>query len=112
MRQFPVWPFDIPDHSYHDKSRATPRHRLQPGGEYVQKALKSAVRIQAQGTSHPLNSGSAFVERSIRNVKVFRCDPWRLAELRIKIMRYIRAYNKMATPITWTYANPKKRISQ
>jgi hypothetical protein len=27
---------------------------LQPASEYVHNALKSAVKIQAQGTSHPL----------------------------------------------------------
>lgn len=32
------------------------------------------------------------------------------SDLRKKIMRYIRNYNKTATPITWTYANPKQRI--
>jgi hypothetical protein len=25
-------------------------------------------------------------------------------------MRYIRHYNKTATPIKWTYSNPKQRI--
>jgi hypothetical protein len=63
-------PFDILDHPHQDK--AVQRHvkTLQPGGKYVQKALKSALKIQAQGTNHPLNSGSAFVERSIRSVNV------------------------------------------
>jgi transposase len=33
-----------------------------------------------------------------------------LADLRSKLMRYIRQYNKTATPIQWTYSNPKQRI--
>lgn len=33
-----------------------------------------------------------------------------LADLRSKLMRYIRQYNKTATPIKWTYSNPKQRI--
>lgn len=33
-----------------------------------------------------------------------------LNDLRVKLLRYIRHYNKTATPIHWTYANPKRRI--
>ena len=33
-----------------------------------------------------------------------------LTDLRSKLMRYIRQYNKTATPIKWTYSNPKQRI--
>ncbi len=33
-----------------------------------------------------------------------------LADLRSKLMRYIRHYNKTATPIRWTYSNIKQRI--
>lgn len=33
-----------------------------------------------------------------------------LADLRLKLMRYIRHYNKTATPMKWTYSNPKNRI--
>lgn len=33
-----------------------------------------------------------------------------LNDLRSKLMRYIRQYNKTATPIKWTYSNPKRRI--
>lgn len=33
-----------------------------------------------------------------------------LTDLRFKLMRYIRQYNKTATPIKWTYSNPKRRI--
>jgi transposase len=33
-----------------------------------------------------------------------------LTDLRSKLMRYIRQYNKTATPIKWTYSNPKRRI--
>jgi transposase len=33
-----------------------------------------------------------------------------IANLRRKLMRYIRHYNKTATPIRWTYSDPSKRI--
>ena len=33
-----------------------------------------------------------------------------VANLRTKLMRYIRHYNKTATPIRWTYSDPSKRI--
>ena len=33
-----------------------------------------------------------------------------ISDLRSKLMRYIRQYNKTATPIKWTYSNPKQRI--
>ena len=33
-----------------------------------------------------------------------------LVDLRAKLMRSIRHYNKTATPIRWTYSNPKRRI--
>jgi transposase len=33
-----------------------------------------------------------------------------LNDLRLKLLRYIRHYNKTATPIHWTYSNPKRRI--
>ena len=32
-------------------------------------------------------------------------------DLRRKILRYIRHYNKTATPIKWTYSSPAKRIN-
>jgi transposase len=34
-----------------------------------------------------------------------------LEDLRRKIFRYIRHYNKTATPIKWTYSSPAKRIN-
>lgn len=33
-----------------------------------------------------------------------------LNDLRVKLLRYIRHYNKTATPIQWTYSNPQRRI--
>jgi len=33
-----------------------------------------------------------------------------LHDLRVKLLRYIRHYNKTATPIRWIYSNPKRRI--
>jgi transposase len=34
-----------------------------------------------------------------------------VADLRAKLLRYIRRYNKTATPIKWTYSNPKHRVT-
>ena len=34
-----------------------------------------------------------------------------VTDLRRKLMRYIKAYNKTATPLRWTYSNPTKRIA-
>ena len=34
-----------------------------------------------------------------------------VTDLRRKLMRYIKAYNKTATPLRWTYANPTNRIA-
>jgi transposase len=33
-----------------------------------------------------------------------------VSDLRKKLMSYIRHYNKLATPIRWTYKNPRRRI--
>lgn len=46
------------------------------------------------------------IQRHVITRGVFRS----LADLRAKLMRYIRHYNKTATPIKWTYSNPKHRI--
>jgi transposase len=48
----------------------------------------------------------AKIQRQVISRGVF-CS---LGDLRSKLMRYIRHYNKTATPIQWTYSNPKKRI--
>ena len=34
-----------------------------------------------------------------------------VTDLRRKLMRYIKAYNKTATPLRWTYSNPTNRIA-
>jgi transposase len=34
-----------------------------------------------------------------------------LSDLRRKLLRYIRHYNRTATPIRWTYSNPSRRIT-
>ena len=46
------------------------------------------------------------IQRHVISRGVFRS----LADLRSKLLRYIRQYNKTATPIKWTYSNPKRRI--
>jgi hypothetical protein len=34
-----------------------------------------------------------------------------VADLRRKLMRYIKGYNKTATPLQWTYSNLTNRIA-
>lgn len=48
----------------------------------------------------------ARIQRPVIARGVFRSLP----DLRSKLLRYIRHYNKTATPIQWTYSNPKRRI--
>ena len=48
----------------------------------------------------------AKIQRHVIARGVFRS----LHDLRAKLLRYIRHYNKTATPIQWTYANPRRRI--
>jgi transposase len=48
----------------------------------------------------------AKIQRQVISRGVFRSLP----DLRFKLLRYIRHYNKTATPIRWTYSNPKQRI--
>jgi transposase len=47
------------------------------------------------------------LERQVIARGVFRS----VNDLRKKLMSYIRHYNKVATPIRWTYKNPRRRIS-
>jgi transposase len=46
------------------------------------------------------------IQRHVISRGVFRS----LHDLRSKLLRYIRHYNKTATPIKWVYSNPKRRI--
>jgi transposase len=48
----------------------------------------------------------AKIQRQVITRGVFHSLP----DLRSKLLRYIRHYNKTATPIKWTYTNPKHRI--
>jgi transposase len=48
----------------------------------------------------------AKIQRHVIARGVFRS----LTDLRRKLLRYIRRYNKTATPIRWSYSNPKQRI--
>ncbi len=48
----------------------------------------------------------AKIQRQVIARGVFRS----LSDLRSKLLRYIRHYNKTATPIRWTYSNVKHRI--
>lgn len=48
----------------------------------------------------------AKIQRQVIARGVFRSLP----DLRAKLLRYIRHYNKTATPIKWAYSNPKHRI--
>ncbi|MBA2435529.1 MAG: hypothetical protein H0V54_10715 [Chthoniobacterales bacterium] len=48
----------------------------------------------------------AKIQRHLITRGVFRSVPDRCA----KLFRYIRHYNKTATPIKWAYSNPKHKI--
>lgn len=48
----------------------------------------------------------AKIQRQVITRGVFHSLP----DLRSKLLRYIRHYNKTATPLKWTYSNPKYRI--
>lgn len=48
----------------------------------------------------------AKIQRHVIARGIFRSLP----DLRSKLLRYIRHYNKTATPIKWTYSTSKKRI--
>ena len=49
----------------------------------------------------------AKIERDILARGIFTS----VADLKRKIMKYIRHYNKVPKPIRWTYADPKRRIA-
>ena len=51
-------------------------------------------------------NGFAKIQRQVITRGVFRSLP----DLRSQLLRYIRHYNKTATPMKWTYSNPKRRI--
>jgi hypothetical protein len=34
-----------------------------------------------------------------------------VADLKRKILKYVRHYNKTARPVRWTYADPSRRIA-
>ena len=54
----------------------------------------------------PVENWFSKVQRHVIARGVFES----VADLRRKLMRYIKAYNKTATPLRWTYSNPTKRI--
>jgi transposase len=49
----------------------------------------------------------AKIERDVIARRVFTS----VADLRRKLMKYIRAYAQRARPIRWTYTDPNRRIS-
>lgn len=49
----------------------------------------------------------AKIERAVLARGVFTS----VADLKRKIMRYIRRYNEAATPVRWPYADPSRRIA-
>ena len=55
---------------------------------------------------HQVENWFAQIQRHVIARGVFSS----LHDLRVKLLRYIRHYNKTATPIRWTYSNPKRRI--
>lgn len=73
-------------------------------------AARTNVRIHYTPTySSWLNQVENWFSKIQRHV-ITRGVFHSLADLRSKLMRYIRQYNKTATPIKWTYSNQKRRI--
>jgi hypothetical protein len=53
------------------------------------------------------NSGFPRSSATSRREAIFTS----VTDLRRKLMRYIKHYNKTATPIRWSYADPSRRIA-
>ncbi|MDR4483516.1 MAG: hypothetical protein R3B95_09890 [Nitrospirales bacterium] len=49
----------------------------------------------------------SLIERDLIARGIFRSQQ----DLKRKIMRYIRQYNKAAKPVKWKYADPRHRIT-
>jgi hypothetical protein len=64
--------------------------------------IQASARIPAQS-----QLWFAKIERDVIARGVFTS----VADLRRKLMKYIRAYAKRARPIRWTYTDPKHRIA-
>lgn len=73
-------------------------------------AAHPAVRLHFTPTYsswlNQIENWFAKIQRQVIARGVFRSLP----DLRAKLMRYIRHYNKTATPIQWTYSKPNQRI--
>ncbi len=78
----------------------------------VSKFLVEYLNVQLHFTAtyfswlNPVENWFSQIQRSVSARGVFTS----IANLRIKLMRYIRHYNKTATPIRWTYSDASKRI--
>jgi hypothetical protein len=53
------------------------------------------------------SSGFSKIERDVIARGVFTS----VTDLRRKLMRYIKQYNKTAKPLQWAYADPARRIA-
>ena len=79
----------------------------------VSEFLASHLRVHIHYTptySSWLNQVELWFSKIERDV-IARGIFTSVADLRRKLMRYIRHHNKQPRPIKWTYSNPKKRIA-
>jgi transposase len=78
----------------------------------VKESLKQHPNIQIHYTptySSWLNQAQKWFAKIQRQV-ITRGVPPSRADLHRKLMRFIKHYNRTATPIKWTYSNPSKPI--
>lgn len=83
-------------------------HKTKRVGEFL--TAHSNVRIHFTPTYsswlNQIENWFSKIQRHVITRGVFRS----LSDLGRKLMRYIRHYNKTATPIRWTYSNPRRRV--
>jgi transposase/Trp operon repressor len=84
-------------------------HKTQAVAEFLEKHPKVRFHFTPTYSSwlNQVELWFAKIERDVIARGVFTS----VADLRRKLMKYIRAYAKRAQPIRWTYTDPQRRIS-
>lgn len=84
-------------------------HKTQAVGQFLAEHPKVRFHFTPTYSSwlNQVELWFAKIERDVIARGVFTS----VADLRRKLMKYIRAYAKRARPLRWTYTDPKHRIS-
>src|ERR1700691_4157052 len=84
-------------------------HKTQAVAEFLQQHPKVRFHFTPTYSSwlNQVDIWFAKIERDVISRGVFTS----VADLRRKLMNYIRAYAKRAKPIRWTYTDPQRRIA-